>query len=352
MKLHPSLLLAAVPLSLAIACGGSPDESVGDLEAANTSDAGPAADGGSATDGAATDAGSPLDCAAIPSGPFQPQSLGQVFSGSEDFAFDGRGHIVGKRGNTLAVVGTDGVTNLAELPGQTFGLRYSPNGDVIAAIPGAGKLVAVSPTGQVTDYATGLGGPNGVFVDFAGNVFVTEFGGSKVTRISADDKSRTVLVSGTATAQAANGVVLDANKSILFYTEYQKGKVHRLSMSDPAAAPVQVASIPGTRLDGMVLDACGNVYVVDQGSSRLFRIKVDATGTATAAPELLATFPTNVANAQFGAGPGFNPKVLYVTGNPGTVYGVAVGVPGAPVAAPPAEPVDPVDPVDPAPKPE
>jgi hypothetical protein len=47
----------------------------------------------------------------------------------------------------------------------------------------------------------------------------------------------------------------------------------------------------------MVLDACGNVYVVDQGASKLYRVRLDEAGVATQAPELLATFPTNVANA-------------------------------------------------------
>ena len=53
------------------------------------------------------------------------------------------------------------------------------------------------------------------------------------------------------------------------------------------------------------------------------------------APELLATFPENVANAQFGSGDGFDPETLYVAGVPGSVYSIAAGVPGAPVPTPP-----------------
>jgi sugar lactone lactonase YvrE len=95
-----------------------------------------------------------------------------------------------------------------------------------------------------------------------------------------------------------------------------------------------VAQIPGASLDGMVLDACGNVYAVDQGRSRLFRVRTDAVGAASAEPELLATFPKNVANAQFGSGPGFDPNTLYVAGNPGSVFTLSLGVGGAPVPAP------------------
>lgn len=337
--------------SIGVACGGVPGEDpIEDQESANTSDGGPdasvdarARDAGArdasrdgSRDGASSsDAGA---CSSIAPGPLQPQLVGQPFSGSEDFAFDGQGHIVGKRGNSIVLVGaTPGVgsTTLASLPGQTYGLRYHPNGNLIAAVPGAGKLVTVTPSGQVTDLLTGLGQPNGVYVDFDGNIWITEFSGNKVLRL-APDGTRSAIVSGTANAQAANGVALDAAKKILFYTEYSKGKINRIAADSPSATPIAVATIPGAALDGIVLDACGNVYALDQGSSRIFRVRIDASGNAAAAPELLATFPTNVANAQFGAGAGFDAKTLYVTGNPGSVYALQVGVGGAPVPQPPA----------------
>src|SRR5262249_48396917 len=155
----------------------------------------------------------------------QPQLIGQPFSGSEDFAFDGKGHIVGKRGNAVVLVDGQGSTSLAQLPGQVYGLRYAPNGNLIAALPGPGKLVTVTPSGEVSELAAGLGQPNGVYVDFDGNIWVTEFSGNKVERF-APDGTKTVIVSGTANAQAANGIALDASKHLLFYTEYSKGRIN------------------------------------------------------------------------------------------------------------------------------
>jgi hypothetical protein len=52
-------------------------------------------------------------------------------------------------------------------------------------------------------------------------------------------------------------------------------------------------------------------------------------------PEQLAHFTTPVANAAFGAGPGFDPKTLYVIGAPGSMYAVPVGIAGAAVPFPP-----------------
>jgi sugar lactone lactonase YvrE len=321
--MKPSALstVACVSVLFALAgCSGTSFDPVSDQASAQT-----------------TDGGASVACANIASGPFAPELIGQPFNGSEDFAFDGNGHMVGKRGNAIVVVSTSlASTSLATLPGQTYGLRYHPNGNLIAAVPGAGKLVSVSPTGQVSDLLTGLRSPNGVYVDFDGNVWITEFGASKVSRL-APDGTQTTIVSGAAVAQSANGVVLDAAKKRLFYTEYQKGKIQRIAIDTPGATPTLVATIPGAALDGMVLDSCGNVYAVDQGSSKLYRVRVDANGAAAAAPELLATFPTNVANAQFGSGAGFDPKKLYVTGNPGSVYALSLGVTGAPVPTAPAQ---------------
>lgn len=319
MKLSILPLLAASSLGLCLAAcaadSASPDEA------------------GSQESNATADGGTAAVCANLPSGPFQPQSIGQLFQGSEDFTFDGKGHMVGKRGNALVRVGSSGTEAITDLPGQVYGLRYHPNGTLIAAIPGSGKLVKVSPSGQVNDFITGLGTPNGVYVDFDGTTYVTEFGGSKVAKVAADG-TKTDIVTGTTSAQGANGIVIDSAKGLLFYTEYQKGKIHRLKVDGSDLTPTLVATIPGARLDGMVLDACGNVYAVDQGSSKLYRVRTDAAGAAAAAPELIASFPTNVANAQWGSGQGFDAAKLYVTGNPGTVYTLDLGVGGAAVPQP------------------
>ncbi len=274
-------------------------------------------------------------CQRLPAGPFQPESLGRPFNGSEDFTFDGRGNMVAKGGNDIVRVNAEGKTTgtVASLPGQTLGLRFHPNGNLVGAMVGAGKLVKVEPNGRVTDLFTGLNGPNGVYVDAGSNVWFTEGGANRVSRLSPDGNRKTI-VSGADRAQGANGVVVDVAAKRLYYTEYDKGRIHRVNIADPNASPVEVATIPGGKLDGMVLDACGNLYVVDQGRSKLFRVRLNANGAASRPPELLANFPVNVANAQFGSGDGFDPNKLYVVGNPGSLFALAVGIEGARVPVP------------------
>lgn len=320
MKLALLTAAAALLSVTAVACVGEPEDPAGSDEAAVRPGLPPP----------------PADpCANLAAGPFTPGELGTLFSGSEDFTFDGLGNIVAKRGNEFTALNpvTQTARNLGTVAGQTWGVRYRGNGDLLVAVPGAKKIVSVAPDGTVSDYLTNLASPNGLYVDHADNVFLAEFGG-RVSRI-APDGTRTVYAQGAATAQGADGIVVDEDKGILFYNEYQKGKISRIAVNAPAGtAPTAVATIQGAATDGMLLDQCGNLLIVDNGRSRLFRVRLDAEGNATAQPELLATFPKNVAAANFGSGPGFDAKTLYVTGNPGTVYTVPLGVGGKKVVGP------------------
>lgn len=319
-RIHAVLLHAVVVSQFTGGCvddAVAPDDNAGDV-----------------TDGKAD--GVAGRCANLPTGPFQPALVGRPFDGSEDFTLDGRGGMVAKRGGDLVRVLRDGTvtSTIGRLPGQTLGLRFHPNGTLVGAMVNDGRIVSVAPNGNVADLVTGLNGPNGIYTDLAGTIWFTEGGANRVSRLDPGGR-RTTIVSGTE-AQGANGIVFDAATNRLFYTEYDEGKVHRVDLSADHPSPTLVATIPGGGLDGMALDACGNLYVVDQRRSKLFRIRLAPTGTASAAPELLADFPVNVANVQFGAGEGFDPNSLVVAGNPGSVFTLALGVPGAPVPTPAA----------------
>ena len=346
----PSFLvvIAAASGALGSACGGDETSTTSASTGSSaTGTGGSGGDGGSGGQGggaggagggmggAGGAGGGSAECDNIPAGPFDPKLVLDVFDGSEDLAFDGKGKIAAKMKQSIVLADAAGTTTpLAMNVPQAYGLRYRPDGALVVALPNDGKVVQVSPEGMVTDLATNLIGPNGLYPDFDGNVWVTEIGVNRVSRINPNG-SVDVIVTGQDAAQA-NGVVLDAARKILFFTNYGQGRIRRVNMSpggDPT--PKEVIVIPDSKLDGLVMDACGHLYVVDQGDSELFRVKLDAAGAAVGQEELLATFPQNVANAQFGSGAGFDPKTLYLAGNPGEVYSVPVGVPGAPVPTPP-----------------
>jgi sugar lactone lactonase YvrE len=352
------LVLSAATTAIVSACGGdetrTPTTSSSATSAASTGMAGSTSSsgvGGSGGDGGQGGGqggggqggaggqgggagGGSADCSNIPAGPFNPMLAIDVFSGSEDIAFDGKGSIAGK--NQQEIILAEAMANtivIAMNVPTAYGLRYRPDGFLVVALPQANKIVEVSPQGMVTDLVTGLDGPNGIYPDFDGNVWFTELPADRVSRIN-PDKSVDVIVQGQP-ANGANGVVYDAKRKLLFYTNYNAGRIRSVDMSGAMpGAPQDVVEIQNASLDGLVMDACGHIYVVDQGNSRLYRMQLDAAGAPMGQPELLADFPQNVANAQFGSGPGWDSMTLYAAGNPGAVFAVPIGVPGAPVPTP------------------
>lgn len=263
----------------------------------------------------------------LPAGPFTPVEVTDKFSGSEDFTFDDAGGMVSRGGQAvIRVDAANMTTTLGTLPQSSYGLRFGPTKDLFIALPTQGKIVKLAAMGgAITDFVTGLSGPNGVYPDLQGNLWVTEFGGGRVIKVDAQGQ-KTTIVQGV---NSPNGVVLDTTRNLLFYTAYNDGEVH--SVAPTGGTSTLVGTQNNAALDGLVLDACGNVYAVDQGNSRIYRFNLDAAGALVGQPELIADLPTNVANAQFGR-TGFDPNTLYATGNPGVVYAIPVGVAGAPVA--------------------
>ncbi len=276
-----------------------------------------------------------IDCEALSDGPWEPVLWGSNFDGSEDLAFDGLGGLALKKDGGVVVVAADKSETVLvpEVP-TAYGTRYLGDGRLLVALPQDGKVLAIDGGGVITDFVTDVEGPNGLYPDLAGNVWITEFGGSRVIRV-APDLTRTTIVMG-GDAAAANGVVYDPNRGLLFYTKYQAGQIQRVAIDEqgnPGTAEL-VVEIPATSLDGLVMDACGYLYVVNQGGDELYRVLLDAMGESTDPPTLIAEFPNNVANAQFGVGAGFDEHTLYVAGNPGDVYTIQVEFPGAPIVTP------------------
>lgn len=274
--------------------------------------------------------GEGIDCEAFSDTPLVPTKVFNSFEGSEDLAFDGKGGLALKRDGNVVIVRADlSETTLAEAVPTAYGTRFLADGRLLVALPQAGKVIAIDPGGQVEDWLLMVAGPNGIYPDLAGDVWVTEFGGDRVLRISAEPEPQ-VIVEGME-AGSANGVVYDPQRSLLFYTNYQSGRIKRVAIDGQGmpSAPELVTTIDGASPDGLTLDACGYLYVVDQGNSTLYRVVLDEAGQAMGDANELVVFPSNVANAQFGVGEGFDEHTLYVGGNPGDVYAVTMEFPGA-----------------------
>lgn len=359
-KASIAMLCATVGLGWGCGDDGSGDASTGSTgtgtgsgttasvvdESGGSSSDGPGSSGGSSSTGMSgdstgtttegeTDTGG-IDCDAIAPGPLTFEEIfapGAPFDGSEDIAFDGQGNVAGKSGAQVVLVTADGsmVDSWGD-PGPAWGLRFTAAGELLAAKFQIGDIRVV------TDGSTLLGGQgsvNGLFPDFDGNLWFTN--GQQVQRLASDGGLDTIASGGD--ALGANGVVWDPNRSLLFYTRYGAAELRSVEIAGDGSPGTNtlLASIggPGSAIDGLSMDACGNLYAVDQANAALYRVFTDDTGAAVGDPELLvASFPSNVANAVFGSGDGWDPLSVYAAGVPGGVYRVEIGVPGAPYPTP------------------
>ncbi|AUX45534.1 gluconolactonase [Sorangium cellulosum] len=336
-----ALLLSSAPSACGDAGGASGGAGAGGGTTSVSSGGGAGGEGEAGGGEAAGGGGGDVQverCPGLQTGIVEPTLVTDVFSGSEDFAFNGQGYIVAKQGSNLIRYASTGQTsNFAYLPGDVRGLRYRPDGTLVAAQPSQGAVVQISTSGIVSDYVGGLLEPNGLSPDADGNVWATERAGDRVIRLN-PDASVDVIASGAPEVSQPKGIVFDPGRRVVFYTNSSGGEIRRIDVAAPGEPPALVSAVEGTALEGLALDTCGHLYAVDGGGARLYRVQLDAGGDAAAEPELLANFPTRVTNAQFGSGPGFNAKTLYVGGAQGAIYAVRAGINGAPVPTPPRAP--------------
>ncbi len=312
---------------------GSSEESSSTMSMTTMVDTSTTEDPTGSTEDTGTETGtetSGFDCTMIPAAPFAAERIlmDVPFGAAEDLGFDGLGHIAARGDNDeYLLVSADGTYETITTDGRpTYGLRFLANGDIVAAAYQSQDILRITPDGDISDFATNLGGVNGLFPDSMGGVWYTNFG--IVGYVESDGNDIPVI----SPAANANGVFFDEVRQAVFFTNYGSGGLFRADIVGGAPQqPVDVGSIDGAP-DGITLDVCGNLYVNDQGNSEMYRVMLDEAGDPLGEPEELVDggFPTNVANAQFGTGDGWEEDSLYAIGVGGGLYRVPVGVPGAP----------------------
>lgn len=313
-----------------------------------TTDDGPVEESSSDDSGDDTGTVYPPECDFIFRGPYDEIYDGPIIggTGSEDLAMNGEDFFVVREGNILTEIHDGAVTMPydldAPLGGTTLGLRFRADGDLLAAQYDSGELLLIHPDGSVDPFFDMLEGPNGIYPDADGNVWVTEYAGQRVRRIDPDGNDDTVITQGMATASGANGIVYDDLRQIVFWTKYDDSELWSAPIGDDGTpgAPAMVTDLEG-HSDGLALDICGNVYVVDEGGgvmnvSRIDRVFLDANGDFVEIEELAGSGDITgaVANVQFAYGDGFAyGEAIYAIGVPGSLYVLDIQMTGHPIAA-------------------
>jgi sugar lactone lactonase YvrE len=275
------------------------------------------------------DTAPPTDCEAIPAGPVNYFTL-TGYSTAEDFDFDGDGFAVSNYANNLVGKDQSGVTKVIKpnVGGWTAGTRVLATGDWVIADAGAGTMIRIdTATGAETVIATGMNYPNGVEVDDQNRVYVADQTQGNVRMVDAYTLEQWAVGGGMA---APNGVILSPDEQTLYVGSFGGGVIYAIDrITDTDWDVPRVLYDPqgfDGGFDGINVDECGNVYISEYTTGKIYRVKPDGTD-----PELMADLPSFwVPNMRWGVDVGgWEPDVLYVADrDQGRLFGVEMGVPG------------------------
>jgi len=302
--------------------------------------------GGAEFDGAgAADAGPSIDCEGIPRGPFEGRFLDSPIA-FEDFAFDAEGNLVGTDGAALFKSPYDGDPQVfvASVSGL-LGMRFLPNGDLVAASGAAGEVVRIDSDGAQHSLLAGLMSPNGIAVDVEGFVYVGELYGNSVRRVDPATGDFTYVVDGD--VPGPNGLAFSTTDSTLYVGGWGEGILYSVSRDAKGVwggLDVVDPDASNDLLHGLAVDACDNVYVSDIGATMrdgLYWTVVYRIPAGGGPHEILfdsTTLGYNVlgSNLDFGSGiGGWDANSLYLLSDYEGVIEIPVGVPSKPRPFPP-----------------
>ncbi len=172
------------------------------------------------------DSGRDTSLAACDELPPLPVEAGYLsgFQGSEDFAFDDDGFLVGldTRGNILGI-NQAGDQKVIVTKATRFGagMRFLPGGDLVFADAEKGNLTRVNPsTGVLTVVLSGLSYPNGLDVGTDGLVYVSEQNAGRVRWIDPDSGEFGVVGTGF---YNPNGVTFSVGYDTLYVGSFGAG---------------------------------------------------------------------------------------------------------------------------------
>ncbi|MCJ1675971.1 SMP-30/gluconolactonase/LRE family protein [Streptomyces sp. APSN-46.1] len=202
------------------------------------------------------------------------------------------------------------------LVGTGNDLVHSLTGD---ALP-VSKLLRVDPdSGEVSTYASGLGGIDGVALAPDGTVYTTTLGGRGIGRVTPDGRVDPLW----AQVRQPNGIAVspDGSEVYVIQTTVAPG-LYRIPVADPSHPRRWISADPSDALalpDGLTLDGRGRPLIATHAAGQIWR----AEGESLCAVESGMHLSTQIT---YGHGDrGFSEGRLYRAGIDGKIYEVPAG---------------------------
>ncbi len=269
-------------------------------------------------------------------------AAGEDFSAAEGLAFNGEGDLFVVADTDVWKVELDGtVTMVADLE-RPVGLAPIGERDILAAdfgtnsFPGSGpnddgRVVRVTPEGEVTELATGIGDPNFLVPRQDGSLLVSDDFTDRIYLVSAEGEV-SIFLEGI---QSPNGMVETLDGSALIVAQTFNtvepltfdSRVWRVPLVDgQPGTPELLVELEGAGAnDGVALDDEGFVYVAANVDGIIWKVNPED-GSAEKAAEGLY----GVASLAFGRG-AWPEKSLFATQLlGGKIWEVRVDAQGAP----------------------
>ncbi len=263
------------------------------------------------------------------------------FGGAEGITFNGEGRLFIGANNAVWEAQPDGTVRrltdvyrhlgqagigprdiLAADFGPTNAFQDGPNGD--------GIVWRITPDGERTVFATGIGDPNAIVRLPGGTWLVSDDAVDHIYRI-VDGRAEI----WTRAVPFPNGMALSRDGRTLYVAQIfsaigpvvPDNAIWAIPIrGDRPAGPARIVARTERAPDGLAVDEYGRIYIADNGSGSIRRYDPD-----TGAMAIIAEDMPNVASLVFGEGR-FDPLSLYATSTErggGTIWRVRVGVRGA-----------------------
>ncbi|MGW2865075.1 SMP-30/gluconolactonase/LRE family protein [Streptomyces sp. NPDC001205] len=202
------------------------------------------------------------------------------------------------------------------LVGTGNDLAHSLTGDVLPV----SKLLLVDPdSGEVSTYASGLGGIDGVALAPDGTVYTTTVGGRNIGRVTPDGR----VDPAWAHVLMPNGIAVSPQGDEVYVIQTTVAPVlYRIPVGDPTHPRRWIPTAPADTLglpDGLTLDSQGRPLIATHAAGQIWRAEQGALCSVQSGLYLSTQITYGHGERGFSAGR------LYRSGVDGTIYEVPAG---------------------------